>query len=74
MQSPKAQKTGKNFLFSYCGTNQAVHCFSARPHFVDAIQAGTAAYADFHWDPSGHRAVAEALFDFLVNVNHFVSP
>lgn len=61
----------EKFLFSYCQTNDKVHCFSSCPYFAEKIRQGESFKSKGHWNPIGHLTVAEAINDYLVT-NNFI--
>jgi len=61
---------GEKYLFSVCEGIGTVECFSARPHFAARLAQGETFKTVNHWGPTGHRAIAEAIRDYLVGAGH----
>ena len=57
---------GEAYMFSMCQLNEKAKCFSTRPYFAAKIAKGETFKSGGHWEPAGHRVVAEAIKDYLV--------
>jgi hypothetical protein len=62
------------YMFSICQLNEKAKCFSTRPYFAEKIAQGEKFKLRGHWEPAGHRAVAEAIKRYLVGEGHFAVP
>ena len=58
------------YMFSMCELNEKAKCFSTRPYFAEKIAKGETFKSRGHWEPAGHRTVAEALRNYLVDEGH----
>ena len=63
-------KPGEEYLFSVCENISVAECFSVRPMFADRVAQGETLEVIDHWNPVGHRIVAEAIRDYLVSAGH----
>lgn len=67
---------GENYMFAACRQITKVKCFSTRPYFAEQMSKGVMfknqTYG--HWAPEGHRAVAEAIELFLIDMGIAVKP
>lgn len=63
----------EKYMFSVCQLNEA-KCFSTRPYFAEKIAKGETFKSRGHWEPAGHRAVAEAIKRYLVDEGHVSVP
>ena len=64
----------EQYMFSVCHLDQRAKCFSTRPYFAEKIAAGETFKSRGHWEPAGHRAVAEAIKRYLVDEGHVSVP
>lgn len=55
------------YMFSMCQLNGKAKCFSTRPYFAEKIAKGETFKLIGHWEPAGHRTVAEAIKHYLVD-------
>jgi len=62
------------YMFSICQLNENAKCFSTRPYFAEKIAQGEKFKLRGHWEPAGHRTVAEAIKRYLVGEGHFAVP
>ena len=60
----------ETYMFSMCELNKKAKCFSTRPYFAEKIAKGETFKSRGHWEPAGHRTVAEALRSYLVDEGH----
>jgi hypothetical protein len=60
---------GEDVFYEYCNTNKKVHCLSSRPYFIKKVKQGEKFKLTDHWLASGHKTVAEAIRDYLVEKN-----
>ena len=49
------------YMFSMCDPKKKAKCFTTRPYFAEKITQGEKFKLRGHWEPAGHRTVAEAL-------------
>ena len=57
----------ESYMLSICRPNEKAKCFSVRPYFTERMAQGERFKSGGHWDPAGHRVVAQAIKDYLVN-------
>ena len=57
---------GETFLFETCEKFELPNCFSVRPLFQERTKAGAKFRTEYHWRPLGHKTVAEAVKNYLV--------
>ncbi len=64
------------YMFSQCQLNKKAQCLSARPYFAAKISKGETfkSTGQGHWDPAGHRTVAETIKHYLVDEQHITVP
>jgi hypothetical protein len=62
------------YMFSICHSNEKAKCFSTRPYFTEKIAQGEKFKLRGHWEPAGHRTVAEAIKRYLVDEGHVTVP
>ena len=62
------------YLFSLCKLNEKAKCFSTRPYFAEKIAKGETFKSGGHWEPAGHRTVAEAIQRYLVDEGYVTVP
>jgi len=62
------------YLFSVCRASKKAKCFSVRPLFIDKRAKGERFKAGGHWDPAGHRVVAEAIKNYLAGEGYVATP
>jgi hypothetical protein len=74
LYSAEDRTPGEAFLFSICEANPGAHCLSTRPFFRKRTQAGMRFRSPFHWDATGHRIAAEAIYDYVVRKRRLLSP
>ena len=58
---------GEAFFYEYCGGNDKVRCLSSKPYFIKKENQGVEFKLTGHWRSSGHKAVAEAIYEYLIN-------
>ena len=63
---------GEEFLFTFCKTNGAARCFSARPGFSGKMVKGMKFRLRGHWGPLGHQTVAESIRRYLYDHGYIV--
>lgn len=79
---PRGREIGSNktavedeaYLLSVCQPSAKAKCFSARPLFAEKIAKGERFKTGGHWDPAGHRVVAEAIRRYLVDEGYIAAP
>ena len=64
----------ESYMLSICRPNEKAKCFSVRPYFTVRIAQGERFKSGGHWDPAGHKVVAEAIKDYLVNESYISMP
>src|SRR5262245_736480 len=69
---PIAKTEDEKYIFSVCQSNRKAKCFSTRPHFADRIAKGERFKTGGHWDPTGHRVIAQAIKDYLIDEGYVV--
>jgi len=57
---------GDVYLQAFCRTNPATICTSAWDEFSSGIATGVQYRQLGHWDAAGHRTMAEALYNFIL--------
>ena len=62
------------YMFSICQLNEKAKCFSTRPYFAEKIAQGETFKSRGHWEPAGHRTVAEAIKRYLVDEGYVPAP
>jgi hypothetical protein len=62
------------YMFSLCHSNENAKCFSTRPYFAEKIAQGEKFKSKGHWEPAGHRTVAEAIKRYLVDEGYVPAP
>jgi len=72
--SPNPGATGEAYLSSLCRANRKVKCLSAKPLFAEYAARGIVFKQFGHWDPTGHRVVAEAIYTYLVGAGYAAEP
>jgi hypothetical protein len=64
----------ETYMFSICQLHQKAKCFSTRPYFAEKIAKGATFKLIGHWEPAGHRTVAEAIKHYLVDAGYIAVP
>jgi hypothetical protein len=62
------------YMSSICQLNEKANCFSTRPYFAEKIAQGETFKSRGHWEPAGHRTVAEAIKRYLVDEGYVTVP
>lgn len=62
------------YMFSMCQLNEKAKCLSTRPYFAEKIAKGETFKLRGHWEPAGHRTVAEAIKHYLVDEGYITVP
>ncbi len=62
------------YMSSLCQLNENAKCFSTRPYFAEKMAKGETFKLKGHWEPAGHRTVAEAIKRYLIDGGHFAVP
>jgi len=79
---PRAREIAKDtavtedeaYMFSICKLNEKAKCFSTRPYFAEKIAKGETFKSGGHWEPAGHRTVAEAIQRYLIDQGYVTAP